>query len=507
MPKRQRELSPMPIFDPIRLVAFLKARGSKKPQLHANLVWKYLMRTPGATIENLHLMLPCKIPPFLIPAIQLHFVMFTSTFVKQVTSQDGSTTKMLLRLQDGVDIETVIMRHGCTTARRVEGEKRTTICVSSQIGCKMGCKFCATGTMGEIGSLWSGEILEQILMASWKCGVDVRNVVFMGMGEPMNNYDNMKSAVLQLIHRETFCLSPRRITVSTVGIVPKMLSFTDELGQQGVSLALSLHAPNQALRASFVPAARAYPLDKLMNAVDVYILRTQKKILVEYCLMKGMNDGDHDARELGALLETRKDHVLLNLIPYNDTSVDAKYDAPARSDVLAFCRIVKEYGVRSTVRREMGSDVAAACGQLVVDKNSEEQGQEGKEGREGKGEHNEGQHEGQNEGQGGQDRASGGLVDMEDLFSRGGGGGVKQLSRQKLERWEARRGHRAALKRITKSHAEEKGSGGKECHTVGSSTTPMTMTMEDVCSLVDQDVVRDRTYVPREDGRPLFPAM
>lgn len=411
MPKRQRQLSPMPIFDPIHLIAFLTKRGSTKPTLHATLIWRHLLRTPNATLETLHQVEG--FPPSFIKAIQLHFVMFTCAFVKKVTSQDGSTTKMLLRLQDGVDVETVVMRHGCTTARRVKGESRTTICVSSQIGCKMGCKFCATGTMGEIGSLWSGEILEQIAMASWKCGVDVRNVVFMGMGEPMNNYENVKAAVLQLINRKTFGLSPQRITVSTVGIVPKMLLFTDDLGQKGVSLALSLHAPNQALRASFVPAARAYPMVKLMNAVDIYTLRTKKKILMEYCLMAGVNDRHEDAHELGLLLSTRTKNVLLNIIPYNDTSVDAKYNAPSKQDVDTFVKIVmSEYGVRTTVRREMGSDVAAACGQLVVEQETQGEQQE-KEQEKGK---------------------SQVLFDMEDLFSSTSNTEKPVLSRQKKER-------------------------------------------------------------------------
>mgnify|MGYP006092897471 CR=1 FL=1 len=475
MPKRARTLSPMPIFDPLRLPQFLKARGSKRPQLHATVLWRHLLRTPKATLDSVDFVEG--FPPSLLAAVQLHFVMFTIQLVRKSTSSDGSTTKMLLRLQDGFDIETVVMRHGCTTARKVEGEKRTTVCVSSQIGCKMGCKFCATGTMGELGDLWSGEIVEQVAMASFLCNVDVRNVVFMGMGEPMNNYVQMTAAVSSLIDQKTFGLSPSRITVSTVGIVPRMEEFTEELGQRGVSLALSLHAPNQLLRASFVPAARAYPLTRLMRAVDIYTLRTKKKILMEYCLMSGVNDAPEHARELGELLTSRKEHVLLNLIPYNDTSVDAKYNAPSRKDVEQFADIVmRDYGVRTTVRKEMGSDVAAACGQLVT--------QEGEDQAKAK--------EGGKSGGGGVSSKQQ-LGDMEDLF------GGSMLSVRKKERKEAWKGHVQALERMKHDMGEVLGGGGG-----GEAGGKRSITLDDMMALVHQEVAHDPTYTPQKDGRPLW---
>jgi len=484
MPKRARKLSPMPIFDPIHLPKFLKERGSKRPLLHAAVLWRHLLRTRNASLATLtHVE---GFPPSLLPPVQLHFVMFTISLIKKVTSSDKSTTKMLLRLQDGFDIETVVMRHGCTTARRVEGESRTTVCVSSQIGCKMGCKFCATGTMGEMGDLWSGEIVEQVAMASYQCNVDVRNVVFMGMGEPMNNYNNMIAAVTQLIDQRTFSLSPSRITVSTVGIVPRMESFTEELGQKGVSLALSLHAPNQKLRASFVPAARAYPLNRLMQAVDIYTLRTNKKILMEYCLMAGVNDSMESAHELGALLSTRK--CLLNLIPYNNTAVDAKYQQPSLDIIAKFADIVmREYGVRTTIRKEMGGDVAAACGQLVTLEEPQIGGllDTSENSSSKKTTTNQTKEVMQKEVMNGSDA----LMDMEDMF-------VSKVSIRKIEREEARKGHKRAINRMKGiSNKMDQGDAKKIEENVK-------MTYDEMMKFVDSNV-EDHTYVPK--NRPLFP--
>ena len=510
MPKRRRELRPLPIFDPDVLTAFLKSRGSSKPERHCSILWKYLLRTPGASLENLGSCL--LFPKRFVQPVQLHFALFTTRVLHASTSSDGSTTKLLLALQDGLEVETVVIRHGCTTARRVSGERRTTVCVSSQIGCKMGCKFCATGTMGEIGSLWSGEILEQVIHA--RRYSEVRNIVFMGMGEPMNNYDAVVSAVRALVDKNAFGLSPNRVTVSTVGIVPRMQQFVHDL--PNISLALSLHAPNQDLRASFVPAARAYPLPRLMEAVDDYIRDTGRKILIEYCLLRDVNDSTSHANELGALLQGR--NVTLNLIPYNSTAVEARYGTPDKVTIDAFANcILKIYGVRTTVRKEMGGDVAAACGQLVVEREGESEADvcviRGKErlvssGAAAVSSKAESKRHG---------TATVSVRDIEDLMRPAefiGAAEYTKSSRLRLERREALQGHRKALHRseLQKRRQRTRLKGGdmeaKEADMTGTLSNGdkvvHTMSWDQLELLISDDAPSDASFSARR-AEALFP--
>jgi 23S rRNA (adenine(2503)-C(2))-methyltransferase len=375
--KRQRHriklLKKKSIWDTPALHDFLLSQNTKI--LHARRIYKYLLRTPNASISNLSNIID--FPVRILPELERTFSMFTSKVVSAITCKDQSTTKLLIELQDGLRIETVIIRHGAVTARSPDGEKRTTLCVSSQIGCKMGCTFCATGTMGEIGNLTSGEILEQLIFA--RQFAEVRNIVFMGMGEPMNNYDNVKAAVNAMIDPHRFKLSPNRVTVSTVGVPGPMKKFIHDL--PNVNLALSLHAPNQDLRKSFVPSAKGFPLHKLMDTVDLYLNKTKRKLLVEYVLLNGVNDNESVANELGQLLQGK--NVTINLIPYNNTDVNAPYVPTKMEDVLKFQAILfKKYKVATTVRKEMGADIASACGQLVVkadDNNNNNNGEEEEE--------------------------------------------------------------------------------------------------------------------------------
>ncbi|CAM9880906.1 unnamed protein product, partial [Hapterophycus canaliculatus] len=193
------------------------------------------------------------------PLLRRKFAVLTSTVVETQRSEDG-TVKLLVRLQDGQMVETVIIQHNGT-------HPRTTLCVSSQVGCQMACTFCATGTMGLKGDLSAGEILEQVLHASRVS--PIRNVVFMGMGEPLNNYDAVLASIRGMSDGRMFKLSPRHITLSTVGVVPRMKQLTVDAPE--TQLALSLHAPNQELRNKIVPSARAYRLDKLMDALDGHL--------------------------------------------------------------------------------------------------------------------------------------------------------------------------------------------------------------------------------------------
>ena len=258
---KKRTLSPLPIFDQNVLPEFLLQHDFK--ELHAMAIWRHLAQNPTHTFREIP-----GIPIRLVELLEQQFVHYTTTLVAEQKSSDG-TVKLLLKLQDGHAIESVIMKH----------KGRNTLCVSSQVGCQMGCTFCATGTMGIIADLWSGEILEQLAYANNVA--PIRNVVFMGMGEPLNNYD----AVLKAIQAMTsvFGLAPKHITLSTVGIIHRIRQLTKDAPL--VRLALSLHAPTQELRSEIVPSSKAYPLDKLMQAIDEHLAE-------RYCCTTGWGMGE-----------------------------------------------------------------------------------------------------------------------------------------------------------------------------------------------------------------------
>lgn len=307
------------------------------------------------------------------------FALCSSRIAAHNESVDGDTTKMEVTLSDGLRVETVLMRHG----------KRTTVCVSSQVGCAMGCTFCATGTMGILGDLSSGEIIQQLLHArhvelrrvaeqtdggasSAKKLVRqslVRNVVFMGMGEPLNNYRAVVRAVKLFIDPALFGLSPKSVTVSTVGIVPRMKSFVSDL--PGVSLALSLHSPTQVKRETIMPAARAYPLHRVFAALEAHMAAarpytpTSKTAMIEYIMLRDVNDTLEDATALAELLRPHADLLVLNLIPYNPTDATPEYRRATQVTTSDFAGVLRASGVLTCIRRTMGDDIAGACGQLV----------------------------------------------------------------------------------------------------------------------------------------------
>jgi len=285
------------------------------------------------------------------------------------TSADGSTTKLVFELRDGHHVETVVMRH----------EGRTTVCVSSQVGCQMGCAFCATGTMPTVGDLDATEIVEQLLHAHAMEVADgrapVKNAVFMGMGEPLNNYAAVISALRTLTDNGAmgkYHLPASRVTVSTVGVVPRMLQLATDA--PAVNLALSLHAPTQELREKIVPSAKQSPLEDLLRALDEHAATcrrhtpTSVAAMVEYVLLAGVNDTDECAVQLADLMAPRSADVMVNLIPYNPgaSSVEGGFQAPEHGRVERFQQIVASRGVFVRVRREMGRDIAGACGQLAL---------------------------------------------------------------------------------------------------------------------------------------------
>lgn len=401
------------IWDPIELGKYLNEK-------HCIKLWLYLIKNSysNTVVSDIH-DIPfesLKLPIRSIPDIKTNFLLFTSKIDETFHSNRGDTTKLVIKLQDNHKIETVIMNHA----------HRNTVCLSSQIGCAMGCKFCATGSMGIIGDLTCGEIIEQFYYANRIS--KIRNVVFMGMGEPLNNYNNVLEALKFLTDTKRYNLSPRHITVSTVGIIKNIYKLTEDMPM--VNLALSLHAPNQDIRLQIVPTATNYHIDKLMEAIDHYIansknnkkhklnnnnnnsniinndynddnddddnvssnisnerengsnisscektslLARRTSVMIEYILIKDINDRPEHAKQLGELLilNDRRYHVLLNLIPYNPTDTCEDFHPPLQEDIKQFNDILIKfpYNIHTRIRQEMGQDIAGACGQLVVKAN------------------------------------------------------------------------------------------------------------------------------------------
>ncbi|CAM6052135.1 unnamed protein product [Sphagnum compactum] len=344
------------VFDGEILKSELESIGVKP--LHVLTIWTYVLRHVDTEAHDVP-----GLPYAAVEMVKEKFSTLTSHVLTQQTSADGSTTKLLIRLQSGQSVEAVIMRHDAGAGKYAGGPRqggpRATLCVSSQVGCQMGCTFCATGTMGLKGNLSAGEILEQLVHASRI--TPIRNIVFMGMGEPLNNYKSLVEAASAMTGR-CFSLSPTHITISTVGVVPRILSLPNDL--PGVNLAISLHAPTQELRSQIVPTSRAYPLHKLMAASIFYQKTSGRSVLVEYVMLAGINDSEEVAKELGELLKDQK--VVVNLIPYNPITTST-FKPTSQEDCTYFQRILREnYGLRTTIRQEMGQDINSACGQLVV---------------------------------------------------------------------------------------------------------------------------------------------
>lgn len=291
--------------------------------------------------------------------LEANFALTTlSTIVKQ-ESKDG-TIKFLFQLQDGYSIETVLMRH----------DYGNSICVTTQVGCRIGCTFCASTLGGLKRHLMAGEIVEQVVKVQQQLDATnerVSSIVIMGIGEPFDNYDAMMNFLKIVNNDKGLNIGARHITVSTSGIVPKIYQFADE-GMQ-INFAVSLHAPNQEARQKLMPIARAYKLDELLEAVRYYTKKTGRRVTFEYGLMSGENDSVEVAEELSALIKNIKCHV--NLIPINYVP-ERDYIRTSRSKIFEFEKTLKKNGINVTIRREQGADIAAACGQLRAQERSEE---------------------------------------------------------------------------------------------------------------------------------------
>lgn len=339
-------------LQPHQLEEWLKENGEKPFRALQIFDWLYNKRVK--TFEDMS-----NLSKGLREKLAKSFALTTlSTIVKQ-ESKDG-TIKFLFQLQDGYSIETVLMRH----------EYGNSVCVTTQVGCRIGCTFCASTLGGLKRHLLAGEIVEQVVKVQQtldEVGERVSHIVIMGIGEPFDNYDAMMNFLKVINHDKGLNIGARHITVSTSGIVPKIYEFADE--QLQINFAVSLHAPNQEARQKLMPIARAYKLDELMEAVRYYTKKTGRRVSFEYGLMSGENDSVEIAEELSALIKGIKCHV--NLIPVNYVP-ERDYVRTSRSQIFAFEKTLKKNGINVTIRREQGSDIAAACGQLRAQERSEE---------------------------------------------------------------------------------------------------------------------------------------
>lgn len=264
-------------------------------------------------------------------------------------SEKDGTRKYLMAMKDGNIVECVFMKynHG------------NSICISTQAGCRMGCTFCASTIGGKNRDLTAGEMLGQILEVQRDTGEEISNIVLMGTGEPFDNYDNVMKFLSLVNSKEGINIGMRHITISTCGLVPEIKRLADENSQ--VTLAISLHAPNDELRQNIMPIAKKYSLEELMEACKYYVEKTNRRITFEYSLIDGVNDLKEHALELVSLLNGMLCHV--NLIPINAVK-EREYKKSKQEKVDAFKKILLSRGVEATVRRELGSDIDAACGQL-----------------------------------------------------------------------------------------------------------------------------------------------
>ena len=271
-------------------------------------------------------------------------------------AQDG-TVKYLFQLPDKHMIETVMMPQ----------EYGLSVCVTTQVGCNIGCTFCASGILKKQRDLTAGEIVAQIMLVQHYLdekgqGNRVSHIVVMGIGEPFDNYNNVMNFLHVVNDAKGLAIGARHITVSTSGLVPKIKEFADN-GLQ-VNLAISLHAPNNDVRTSIMRINRTFPIEKLMDAVDYYLEKTNRRITFEYIMLSHVNDRVEHAQQLADLLKDKKKLTYVNLIPYNPVSEHDQYARSSRNDVMKFYDVLKKNGVNCVIRKEYGTDIDAACGQL-----------------------------------------------------------------------------------------------------------------------------------------------
>jgi 23S rRNA (adenine2503-C2)-methyltransferase len=319
-----------------------------EPSFRAEQIWQGLYQSGWDQFNDFS-----NLPKSLRKILAQRFILGSLKQEKELSSEDGSTRKFLYRLVDGMAIETVLMAY----------TDRQTVCISSQVGCAVGCSFCATGNMGFSRNLTRGEIIEQVLLTAALLREEKKsltNVVLMGMGEPFHNYEAVMSAIRVLNDPHGFDMGTRRFTISTVGIVPGIKRFTEENTQ--INLALSLHAADDQLRSKLVPINNRYPLAELLAACDDYLKQTNRRLTVEWALISGINDGLDQAEKLAQLLTGKLYHV--NLIQLNPVK---HYPGSPSGDEKAarFQKILRQAGIPCSIRLRRGIDIQAGCGQLA----------------------------------------------------------------------------------------------------------------------------------------------
>lgn len=282
---------------------------------------------------------------------------YLRTLELKKVERDTLVNKYLFYLQDGEKIEAVLMRH----------DYGNSICISTQVGCNMGCKFCESGRLKKVRNLTAGEMTEQILKVQEDIGDRVSHVVLMGIGEPFDNYDEVTKFIEIINHDLGLAIGARHITVSTCGLIPKIKEFMNFPYQ--VNLAISLHAPTDELRRQIMPVANAYPLKDLMQTIQKYIAKTNRRVTFEYILLQGINDSKECAESLAKLVSDMNCYI--NLIPYNETE-NIGYKRSKEETIREFYDILKKNHTSVTKRKEFGSKISAACGQLRSKKEMEE---------------------------------------------------------------------------------------------------------------------------------------
>ncbi|MGN1092628.1 MAG: 23S rRNA (adenine(2503)-C(2))-methyltransferase RlmN [Monoglobaceae bacterium] len=295
------------------------------------------------------------IPKRLIEKLDEKYPVNNLKIEQKFVSRIDETRRYLLQLDDGNFVESVLMKyhHGYT------------ICVSSQVGCAMGCAFCASTVGGRVRSLTSGEIIGQVMTVQKDLGQRISNIVMMGMGEPLDNFDNVMRFLENVNNPLGLNIGHRHITLSTCGLVDKIYELADRKLQ--ITLSISLHAPNDEKRSAIMPVNKKYNIEKLIKACRYYIEQTGRRISFEYTLIRGVNDNEAEARELLKLIKGLLCHV--NLIPVNEVK-ESGFSASDRNAVEKFRAVLEKGGISATVRREMGADISAACGQLRANRNA-----------------------------------------------------------------------------------------------------------------------------------------
>ncbi|MBN6205145.1 23S rRNA (adenine(2503)-C(2))-methyltransferase RlmN [Ralstonia pickettii] len=331
------------------LEGWLTAKGEKR--FRANQVWDWLYKKRINKFDEM-----LNVNQTTIKLLEEHFVIHTLEEEIKQESKDG-TIKYLFKLADGNLIETVLMRFNYGLS----------VCVTTQVGCNIGCSFCASGLLSKNRDLTSGEIVEQIMNVQKHLdekdnGERVSHIVVMGIGEPFDNFKNLMSFLSVMNDEKGLNIGARHITVSTSGLAHKIYEFADT-GIQ-VNLAISIHAPNNELRTQIMKINKAFPLEKLMKAVDYYLEKTNRRITYEYIMLRDVNDHKKEAVELAKLLYHHRHLAYVNLIPYNSVDEHIQYKRSESDTIQTFHQTLKENGINSGVRWENGADIDAACGQL-----------------------------------------------------------------------------------------------------------------------------------------------